>query len=316
MKRFALHGKTVVITGGARGLGLAIAREAARRGAKLGLLARSEDELSAARAELSIAGTSVSTAVCDVRNAEDVAKTLAAFAHDLGPIDALFNVAGVISVGPLGALSLDDYRDAIETNFLGAVYAIEAVRPGMQARRSGRIVNITSLGGKVGIPHMLPYCASKYALIGYSAALRSELQRDGVRVVSIVPGLMRTGSPPHATFAGQPRKEYVTFALSDSLPFLSVDVKYAARLIVDACERGTAEKIVGWQAKVAIAAATLAPRAVENVLGLVNRFLPGPGTGEHRSGFTSESRITQSFLTTLGRRASVEQNELLEIPGG
>jgi NAD(P)-dependent dehydrogenase (short-subunit alcohol dehydrogenase family) len=251
-----------------------------------------------------------------VRNAEDVAKTLAAFAHDLGPIDALFNVAGVISVGPLGALSLDDYRDAIETNFLGAVYAIEAVRPGMQARRSGRIVNITSLGGKLGIPHMLPYCASKYALIGYSAALRSELQRDGVRVVSIVPGLMRTGSPPHATFAGQPRKEYVTFALSDSLPFLSVDVTYAARLIVDACERGTAEKIVGWQAKVAIAAATLAPRAVENVLGLVNRFLPGPGTGEHRSGFASESRITQSFLTTLGRRASVEQNELLEIPGG
>jgi NAD(P)-dependent dehydrogenase (short-subunit alcohol dehydrogenase family) len=312
MKRFALHGKTVVITGGARGLGLAIAREAARRGAKLALLARSEPELNAARAELSIGGTTVSTAVCDVRDADDVAKTLATFARDLGPIDALFNVAGVISVGPLGALSLDDYRDAIETNFLGAVYAIEAVRPSMQARRSGRIVNITSLGGKVGIPHMLPYCASKYALIGYSAALRAELKRDGIGVVSIVPGLMRTGSPPHATFAGQPRKEYVTFALSDSLPFLSVDVRHAARIIVEASERGTAEKIVGWQAKVAIAAATVAPRAVENVLGLVNRILPGPGNGEHRSGFASESPITQSFLTGLGRRASHEQNELLD----
>jgi NAD(P)-dependent dehydrogenase (short-subunit alcohol dehydrogenase family) len=312
MKRFALHGKTVVITGGARGLGLAIAREAARRGAKLALLARSEPELNAARAELSIGGTTVSTAVCDVRDADDVAKTLATFARDLGPIDALFNVAGVISVGPLGALSLDDYRDAIETNFLGAVYAIEAVRPSMQARRSGRIVNITSLGGKVGIPHMLPYCASKYALIGYSAALRAELKRDGIGVVSIVPGLMRTGSPPHATFAGQPRKEYVTFALSDSLPFLSVDVRHAARMIVEACERGTAEKIVGWQAKVAIAATTIAPRAVENVLGLVNRILPGPANGEHRSGFASESPITQSFLTGLGRRASHEQNELLD----
>jgi short-subunit dehydrogenase len=278
------------------------------------LFARSEEELSAARAEFAIAGVTVSTAVCDVRNAADVATTLHSFARELGPIDALFNVAGVISVGPVGALTLDDYRDAIETNFLGAVYAIEAVRPSMQARRSGRIVNITSLGGKVGIPHMLPYCASKYALIGYSAALRAELQRDGIRVVSIVPGLMRTGSPPHATFAGQPRKEYVTFALSDSLPFLSVDVKYAARLIVDACERGTAEKIIGWQAKVAIAAATVLPRAVENVLGFVNRFLPGPGNGEHRSGFSSESPITQSLLTKLGRNASVEQNELVEQP--
>jgi len=309
-----MHGKAVVVTGGARGLGLAIAREAAKRGAKLGLFARSQDELNAARAELTRGGTTVSTAVCDVRNADDVATTLAGFARDLGPIDALFNVAGVISVGPLGALTLDDYRDAIETNFLGAVYAIEAVRPSMQARRSGRIVNITSLGGKVGIPHMLPYCASKYALIGYSAALRAELKRDGIGVVSIVPGLMRTGSPPHATFAGQPRKEYVTFALSDSLPFLSVDVKYAARLIVDACERGTAEKIVGWQAKVAIAAATAAPRAVENALGFVNRFLPGPGNGEHRSGFASESGVTRSFLTALGRRASFEQNELIDQP--
>jgi short-subunit dehydrogenase len=313
MKRFALGGKTVVITGGARGLGLAIAREAARRGARLGLLARSEDELRAARAEFAIAGVTISTAVCDVRNADEISTTLASFARELGPIDALFNVAGVISVGPLGALTLDDYRDAIETNFLGAVYAIEAVRPSMQARRAGRIVNITSLGGKVGIPHMLPYCASKYALIGYSSALRAELKRDGVRVVSIVPGLMRTGSPPQATFAGQPRKEYATFALSDSLPFLSVDVKHAARLIVNACERGTAEKIVGWQANVAIAAATIAPRAVENLLGFVNRFLPGPGNGEHRSGFASESPLTQSFLTTLGRRASVEQNELLDL---
>ena len=313
MKRFALDGKTVVITGGARGLGLAIAREAARRGAKLGLLARSAEELRVAHAEFATAGVAVSTAVCDVRDAAAVATTLGTFERELGPIDALFNVAGVISVGPLGALTLDDYRDAIETNFLGAVYAIEAVRPSMQARRSGRIVNITSLGGKVGIPHMLPYCASKYALIGYSSALRAELKRDGIGVVSIVPGLMRTGSPPHATFAGQPRKEYVTFALTDSLPFLSVDVKYAARLIVDACERGTAEKIVGWQAKLAIAAATVTPRAVENVLGLVNRFLPGPGTGEHRSGFASESRVTQSFLTALGRRATVEQNELVDI---
>ncbi len=313
MKRFGMKGKTAVITGGARGLGLAIAREAARRGAKLGLLARSAEELRVAHAEFASAGVPVSTAVCDVRDAASVATTLETFARDLGPIDALFNVAGVISVGPLGALTLDDYRDAIETNFLGAVYAIEAVRPSMQARHSGRIVNITSLGGKVGIPHMLPYCASKYALVGYSAALRAELKRDGIGVISIVPGLMRTGSPPHATFAGQPRKEYVTFALSDSLPFLSVDVKHAARLIVDACERGTAEKIVGWQAKAAIAAATAAPRVVENVLGFVNRFLPGPGTGEHRSGFASESPITQSFLTTLGRRATVEQNELVDI---
>jgi hypothetical protein len=123
---------------------------------------------------------------------------------------------------------------------------------------------------------------------------------------------MRTGSPPRATMAGQPEKEYATFALSDSLPFLSLDVKRAAATIVDACERGDIETIVGWQAKLACAFYRLVPETVIAFLSAVNRLLPGPGTGEHRPGFMSESPITRSFLTLLGRRATARQREMLD----
>ena len=311
-KRYDVGGKTVVITGGGRGLGLQIAREVAGRGAKVALLARSSEELEAAKNELASRGTEVFIDVCDVRDPLAVARSFQSLTAALGPVDVLVNVAGVIGVGPVGALTLSDYRDAIDTNLFGAIHAVECVRPAMQQRRTGRIVNITSLGGKISIPHMLPYCASKFAIVGYSEGLRTELSQFGVKVVTIVPGLMRTGSPPRATMAGQPAKEYATFALSDSLPLFSLDVKRAAATIVDACERGDIETIVGWQAKVACAFYRLVPETVIAFLSAVNRLLPGPGSGEHRPGFQSESPITRSFLTILGRRATARQREMLD----
>jgi short-subunit dehydrogenase len=306
----SLQDAVVLVTGGGRGLGLQIAREAAKRGARLALLARSEIELRAARDELRGAGVPVETAVGDVRNDAAVAAALEQFEAALGPIDVLFNVAGVIEVGPVDALSFADYRDAIETNFLGAVRLVEGVRTAMQARRSGRIVNITSLGGRIPVPHLLPYSASKFAILGYSEGLRAELARFGIRVTTVVPGLMRTGSPPQATFAGRPAAEYALFAPSDSLPFLSVSVASAARQIIDATERGTAELIVSWQAQVAIAAYRIAPRLVGELLTAVARFLPDAGgSTEHRSGRESESTLTRSPLLGLGHAATHSQHE-------
>ncbi len=303
----------VVVSGGGRGLGLQIAREAAKRGARLALLARSEVELRAARDELGATGVTVETAVCDVRDDASVTAAVTQFQTALGPIDVLFNVAGVIEVGPVDALSFADYRDAIETNYLGAVRLVESVRPAMQARRSGRIVNIASLGGRIPVPHLLPYSASKFAILGYSEGLRAELARFGVRVTTVVPGLMRTGSPPQATFAGRPAAEYAMFAPSDSLPLLSVSVASAARQIVDAAERGTAELIVSWQAQVAIAAYRVAPRFVAALLTTVARFLPDSGgSTEHRFGRESESPITRSPLLGLGHAASRSQHEDLD----
>src|SRR6185503_4123757 len=119
-----------------------------------------------------------------------------------------------------------------------------AVLPEMRARREGRIVNITSIGGKISVPHLLPYSASKFALVGLSEGLRAELAKDGIVVTTICPGLMRTGSPRNATFKGQHRAEYAWFSIGDSLPVTAMSADRAARQILTACKRGEAEVVL------------------------------------------------------------------------
>jgi short-subunit dehydrogenase len=225
----------------------------------------------------------------------------------------LINVAGIIGVGPIEALDFGDFSDAMDTNFFGALRATRAVLPGMRERRAGRIVNITSLGGEVAIPHMLPYCASKFAFAGFSQGLAAEVARDGVLVTTVIPGLMRTGSPPNATFAGQPKKEYAIFALSDATPLTSVSAEHAAKVIIDGAERGAQRVIVSWQAKFALLARGISPELVVRVMTLAGFTLPRAGAKpEHRTGSQSESPVTRSPLNALSKRASQEQNELLD----
>ena len=222
----------------------------------------------------------------------------------------LVNVAGIISVGPIEALSVADFKDSMETNFMGAVRATYEVLPGMRARKSGRIVNITSLGGEIAIPHMLPYCASKFAFVGFSEGLHAEVARDGVRVITVVPGLMRTGSPPQATFAGQPEKEYVTFALSDATPLTSVAVEHAAKMIMNGAERGALRVVISIQAKLAVLLNGIVPNAVIGAMTVSGKMLPDAGDHPTRkSGADSESPITRSPLTALAREATKTQHE-------
>jgi short-subunit dehydrogenase len=311
--RYTIAGKNVIVTGGGRGLGLALAREVAARGARVGLCSRSESELDAARSELEGRRTTVATAVCDVRDQGSVDEAFALMSGRLGPPDMLINVAGIIGVGPIEALDFSDFSDAMETTFFGALRATLAVLPAMRARRQGRIVNITSLGGEVAIPHMLPYCASKFAFAGFSQGLAAEVARDGVFITTVIPGLMRTGSPPNATFAGQTKKEYAIFALSDATPLTSVSVEHAARVIVDGAERGAQRVIVSWQAKFALLARGLSPELVVRVMTLSGFALPRAGAKpEHRTGSESESPITRSPLNALSKRASQKQNELID----
>jgi short-subunit dehydrogenase len=189
------------------------------------------------------------------------------------------------------------------------------VLPAMRLRREGRIVNISSIGGKVAVPHLLPYCASKFALTGLSEGLRTELKKDGIYVTTVCPGLMRTGSPPNASFKGQHRLEYALFTLSDSTPLTAMHVRRAARRVVRACQRGESEVILSIQAKIAARFHGVFPGVTAELFGLVNQALPGPGgIGDRRAlGRDSESAITQSFLTGLTRKAAVENNE---VPAG
>jgi NAD(P)-dependent dehydrogenase (short-subunit alcohol dehydrogenase family) len=309
---FDLRGKVVLITGGSRGLGLLLAREVARRGAKVAVCSRDEAALERARFELAGRGAAVLAIVCDVTRQEDVRRAVRRVFDQWGHVDVLINNAGIIQSGPMEVMTLDDYRTAMDTHYWGPLYAILELLPSMRRRRSGHIVNVASIGGKISVPHLLPYSASKFALVGLSEGLRSELAKDGIAVTTVCPGLMRTGSPRNALFKGQHRAEYAWFALSDSLPGTSMSAERAARQIVRAFCRGDAEVILSLPAIAAQKVHGLAPGLVSTVLGWVNRLLPGPGGigRESAKGYQSESFWTRSPLTALTARAARRNNEL------
>lgn len=189
---------------------------------------------------------------------------------------------------------------------------IDAVMDGMRRRGHGRIVNIASIGGKIAVPHLVPYCGSKFALVGLSEGLQGELARHGIQVTTVCPGLMRTGSPRNALFKGQHRLEYAWFSVSDALPALSVSSRRAAWRIVEGCRRGAATVVISPAAMVAVRLHGLFPGLTAALLRLASRLLPRPGGIGSRSapGRDSFSRWSPSILTVLDQRAAVRNQEL------
>jgi short-subunit dehydrogenase len=309
---YSFAGKTVFITGGTRGLGLVMARQLAREGANLAVCARDPEEVRRAHEELSRYGVRVVAQTCDLRYRDHVRTFLDEARRQLGAIDVLINNAGIISVGPVETMTLEDFHDAMASNYFAAVHTILEVLPEMQQRQQGRILNITSIGGKISVPHLLPYSASKFALVGLSEGLRAELAKDGIVVTTVCPFLMRTGSPRNASFKGQHRAEYAWFALSDSIPGIAMDAERAARKILNACRYGDAEVVLSLPGKLAALAHGIAPGLVSDINGWVNRLLPRPGgIGMHSAlGWESESKIVPSWLTTLTERAARANNEM------
>jgi len=310
---YDLKDKTVLITGGSRGLGLVMAREFAREGARLVLCARDEQELDQARLDLEKFGAEVMTARCDVTNRHDVMAMVANIYTQLGSIDVLVNNAGVIQVGPLEVMTHEDFELAMQAHFWGPLNTIMAVLPSMREKRAGRIVNISSIGGKVSVPHLIPYSASKFALVGLSKGLRAELMKDGIKVTTVCPGLMRTGSPRNADFKGKHQFEYAWFSISDAMPLLTVSAENAARQVVSACKRGQAELVISVPAKIAVLFDALFPETMSQMLALANGLLPkagGVGT-ERMKGRDSTSSWSPSWLTTLNEEAALRNNEVL-----
>jgi NAD(P)-dependent dehydrogenase (short-subunit alcohol dehydrogenase family) len=311
-RTMSLQDARVLITGGSRGLGLVLAREFGRHGARVAICARDAGELQRAVADLAARGITALPLRGDVADAAQVEGIVRGVVEHWGPIDVLVNNAGIITVGPVETMTLADYHSAMGVNFWGALHAILAVLPTMRERGRGRIVNITSIGGKISLPHLSPYSASKFAFVGLSEGLRAELARDGILVTTVCPGLMRTGSPRNADFKGQHQAEYAWFSISDALPVLSMDAERAARRIVRACARGDAELILSAPAKLGARIHGLVPGLVGEVLSVVNRLLPAPG-GIGRSaakGHESESALSPSWLTRLGDAAAARHNEV------
>lgn len=313
-RSYDLSGKTVLITGGSRGLGLVMARELIREGARLAICARDEVELERAHADLLGRGAEVLALPCDVTDKEQVKKMVEAVRSHFGQIDVLINNAGMIAVGPMEVMTLEDYEAAMKIHFWAPLYTTLAVLPEMRQRREGRIVNISSIGGKIAAPHLLPYSASKFAETGFSEGLRAELASSGIVVTTICPGLMRTGSPYNAIFKGQHRAEYTWFSLSDSLPLISMNAERAARQIIAACKRGDAEVVLSLTAQIAVKFHDLFPGLTASLLGFFNTLLPEPGGigSEPALGKDSHSSLSPSGLTALSDKAARQNNEIAE----
>jgi NAD(P)-dependent dehydrogenase (short-subunit alcohol dehydrogenase family) len=306
-------GKVAFVTGGSRGLGFILARELLGEGCRVAICARDAAELETARVELAKYGD-VYAEQCDISDRQDVERTIAAVTGHYGAVDILFNNAGVIQVGPLSAMTIADFEEAMDSMFWGVLYPTLAVLPQMRQRQSGWIVNITSIGGKISAPHLLPYSSAKFAAVGLSEGLRAELARENISVTTIAPGLMRTGSHLNAFFKGDAEKEFSWFSLGASLPFISMDAERAARQIIQSARKGEAERILSLPAAFAARIHGLFPGTTSNVLGLVNTVLPGTGSSitGRVPGAIAENRLGSKLLDSLtefGRSAARRFNE-------
>jgi short-subunit dehydrogenase len=310
-----ISGEVAVVTGASRGLGLLLASELARRGCKLLICARDAGELEKATARLRETGAEVAAVACDVTGEDAAQRLVDAARQRYGRLDIVISNAGIIRVGPVQSTTAADYEEALAIMALAPARLALAAMPVMQEQRHGRIVTIASIGGKISVPHLLPYSTAKFAAVGFSEGLRAELGSGPVTVTTVVPGLMRTGSHVQAEFAGQREREFTWFALGASLPLVSMDAERAARQIVDGMAARRPEILLTPAGQVAARLAGLAPGLTTTVLHAAGRTaLPAPdGSGEATAGQQLRPAMPEALfkmLTSWGQTASARFNEL------
>jgi short-subunit dehydrogenase len=277
---YNLKNKIVLITGGSRGLGLILARLLNKERARLVVCARDKAELEEVSGEFSQHGSQIFTIPCDITDKKQVDAMLDQVRQKMGRIDVVINNASIIQVAPEQNMTEEDYRKALDVHFWGPLHINSRVLPGMIKRKSGRIVNIISIGGKLSFPHLLPYNVSKFALSGYSEGLAAQMARYNIKITSVYPGLMRTGSHRNILVKGQKEKEYKWFAALANMPGVSMNAEKAARRIITGLKRGNKVLILSAMAKLGNVSHALFPGLVLNVFSLINRFLPAyPGNG-------------------------------------
>lgn len=313
--------KVVVITGGSRGLGLALAERYGHAGARLVLAARNPDELASARSMLLQrkairSADDVLLVEADLTDSIQASSLIEQAIARFGKIDVLINNAGIIQSGPIENQPLSAFRRAMDTNFFAALHTIQAAIPHMLERykstgKQSSIVNITSIGGKFAVPHLLPYVASKFAFVGFSEGLHAELRHKGVRVTTVCPGLMRTGSHVQAEFVGNRQKEFQWFALAATTPGVATSARHAANRIYSAVAAGRAEITITPQAWLAARMAGLVPETMQYLASLSNEYvLPDPHHG------ASDQPVIGFYVphSTSGRVQKLQQKHNQQPP--
>jgi short-subunit dehydrogenase len=224
-----LAGARVVVTGASRGIGRAVAIAAARRGATVGLIARTREELEAV---LRDAGGRGAVAVADVGDRHQSDAAIASIEADIGPTDVLVANAGIGAYGPFTEIDLDEVERLTRVNYLGTVYPIHRVLPGMIQRRRGHIVVVGSIAGRIGAPNEAAYSATKFAQVGLTEALATEVAGYGVGVSLVNPGIVETDffeTRGHAFDGNVPKP---------------VSAEKVAEAILRAVEKNTFEQVV------------------------------------------------------------------------
>jgi short-subunit dehydrogenase len=309
-----LNGKVVWITGSSRGLGLAIAEELGRHGAKLVLCARDPVELDRARSLLlsreAVLPENVITVPADLRGLEDAEAVVRRVGEVFGRVDILVNNAGVITAGPIENQPVEEFHNTMESNFFSAVHGSLAVLPQMLSRGDGSIVNIASIGGKIAVPHMLPYTASKFALVGFSQGLHTEVRSRGVHVLTVCPGLMRTGSHLHAQFSGDAAAEYQWFSLLANLPGVAVSAKSAARKIVAAVVSRATEIAISPQAILGARLGQVAPEITLAAMSVMQRLLPKASSESTKQQGMQVRERESLAASSIGWKAAQRYNQL------
>lgn len=318
LRRDRLEGKTAYITGGSRGLGLSLAWNLLQRGASaVTLVARDDADLAKAREILKtdFPEARVYLSACDITETDELARSLDEAIDQMDGIDLLINNAGSILVGPFSSMEIEDFQALMRIHLEAAIEAIQLIFPHFKSRGGGRILNICSLGGKVAVPHMLPYDASKFALAGFSQGVTAELAPHGIRVTTAYPTVMRTGSPIQAVFKGDQEKEFEWFETFDNMPLLSMSADVAAKKILGAVEDGRTEIILSLPAKARLLVGTFFPETLNALMALASRFLPSEDSLLRKTGADSSGAFEKnSWLRPLRRKAKEEETVYNQRP--
>lgn len=306
-----LNGKNILITGGTTGLGFELMRQLVDQECSIAICARNTADLQNIKENF----PEVLTFTCDVGVKEEVEKLIKQTAESLGHIDVVINNAGIIMVAPMEGFTHEDYEHAMSVMYWGIVHTTFAVLPLMKAQGFGQIVNITSVGGKVSIPHLLPYSAAKFAAVGFSEGIAAELRQHNIYVTTIIPGLMRTGSYMNALFQEDSKLMFKIFSAISTAPLLTLTAETAARRTIKAIKRKRAVKVLGIPAKLLIEFHHFFPGILNRLMALTSKHLPGSDAPQD---LVKGEEISEKFegaeiipFNRLGRKAQHDYQEQL-----